>query len=678
MNVETLEREEHGPGDPTGTGAAGVSRRSLVRRRFTRSRDVDFVVRAGEVVGLLGPNGAGKTTLVRVIATLLDADDGHVIVCGADVAQHPARARGHLGLAGQFASVDELLTGRENLELIGRLYGIGAADCRVRSAALLDSLGLAHAAERRVGTYSGGMRRRLDLGATLIGEPALLLLDEPTTGLDPRSRLELWDLIADIARSGTAVLVTSQNLDEIEQLADRVVVLDDGTVIADDTVDAIRQQIGGQIIDVAVDTDHLDEATTTLRGAGFDARLDPSRRRIVATTMGGLPSALAAADTLLATDVEPIEFSLRTPSLEEAFLALTDAPADQTEADTPDPGALRPLPARTPPVVVRSARHDIAVLVGRDLRRLLRSPQSLFFAAVMPVMFVLGLTAVFGNLVETVLGEGYIQFLLPGVLVMQITLAAGITGVGIATDLRDGIIDRFRSLPIAGPAVLVGRTTSDLTRNAFGAAIMIAAGFAVGYRLHGGVVGGIAALAVALLFGTRSPGCLPPSVSLSRTPRPPTSSGSRPSCSSSTSPAPGSPSTRCTRPSMASPATNRSTSPSKPSAASPTEPPPPPNGSAPSPGPSASSPRSPGSPPDSSAQQHPDRPARHRVELTAQPHAPPKPCRCRGRSPTTHASPSTTSTAGSQRARSAANGVPSNQRSSRTSSRLTPPGRNRT
>ena len=165
----------------------------------------------------------------------------------------PADVRARLGLAGQFASVDELLTGRENLELIGRLYGIAATDCRVRVEALLVLLGLTHAADRRVSTYSGGMRRRLDLGATLIGEPSLLLLDEPTTGLDPRSRLELWDLIAEIARRGTGVLITSQNLEEIERLADRVIVLDNGRVIADDSPQALQRRIGGQVLDVGVD-----------------------------------------------------------------------------------------------------------------------------------------------------------------------------------------------------------------------------------------------------------------------------------------------------------------------------------------------------------------------------------------------------------------------------------------
>ena len=317
-------------------------------------RCVDLHVCAGEVVGLLGPNGAGKTTLVHIIATLLAADDGHITVCGADVARQPAQARRHLGLAGQYASVDELLTGRENLELIGRLYGLGDDDCRTRSAALIDSLGLASAAERRVGTYSGGMRRRLDLGATLVGEPDLLLLDEPTTGLDPRSRLELWDLIAEIARGGTGVLVTSQNLDEIEQLADRAIVMDHGAVIVDDTVDAIRRQIGGQIIDVAVDAEHLDAATTALHHAGFDTRLDQNRRRIVASTTGGFPSALDAANTLAGVGIQPSEFALRAPASKRR-----SSPSPSRPPTLPTPTSpTRPVCARCPSGHGQSSPHQ--------------------------------------------------------------------------------------------------------------------------------------------------------------------------------------------------------------------------------------------------------------------------------------------------------------------------------
>ena len=201
---------------------------------------VSFRVGAGEIVGLLGPNGAGKTTLVRAVATLLRPDRGTVRVAGVDVARDPQGVRELIGLAGQAAAVDELLTGRENLELIGGLYGLDTTARRARAAEVLGRFDLADAADRRAGTYSGGMRRRLDLGATLVGRPAVMLLDEPTAGLDPRSRNELWSLVEEIAVDGTTVLLTSQYLEEVERLADRVVVIDRGVVVADGSPDALE------------------------------------------------------------------------------------------------------------------------------------------------------------------------------------------------------------------------------------------------------------------------------------------------------------------------------------------------------------------------------------------------------------------------------------------------------
>ncbi|HZQ88147.1 MAG TPA: ATP-binding cassette domain-containing protein [Acidimicrobiales bacterium] len=207
--------------------------------------DVTMSVDAGEVVGLLGPNGAGKTTLVRILATLLAPDAGSVVIAGHDVRREPQAVRRCIGLAGQAAAVDELLTGRENLDLVGRLYGLGRAEARRRTEEVLERFGLTDAADRRVRTYSGGMRRRLDLGATLVGRPAVVLLDEPTAGLDPRSRRELWEFVDQLAGDGATVLLTSQYLEELDRLARRVVVIDHGAVIAQGTPDELKHLIGG-------------------------------------------------------------------------------------------------------------------------------------------------------------------------------------------------------------------------------------------------------------------------------------------------------------------------------------------------------------------------------------------------------------------------------------------------
>jgi daunorubicin resistance ABC transporter ATP-binding subunit len=219
-----------------------------VSKRFGSTVALDGVsltVGAGEVLGLLGPNGAGKTTLIRIVATLLSPDSGTVVVAGHDVGREPQAVRRSIGLAGQSAAVDELLTGRENLCLIGRLYGLGRREARRRADEVLERFGLAEAADRRVRTYSGGMRRRLDLAATLVGRPSVVLLDEPTAGLDPRSRRELWEFVDQLAADGATVLLTSQYLEELDRLARRVVVIDWGAVLAQGTPEELKQLIGG-------------------------------------------------------------------------------------------------------------------------------------------------------------------------------------------------------------------------------------------------------------------------------------------------------------------------------------------------------------------------------------------------------------------------------------------------
>jgi ABC-2 type transport system ATP-binding protein len=213
---------------------------------------VDLHVAPGTVLGLLGPNGAGKTTLVRVLATLLKPDSGSATVAGLDVVTQAQEVRQIIGLAGQYAAVDETLTGRENLVMVGRLYGLSKNDAKAAAVGALDRLNLSDAADRTVRTYSGGMRRRLDLGASLVGRPKVLILDEPTTGLDPRTRIDMWDFMRDLVKEGTTVLLTTQYLDEADELADKIVVIDRGKVIAKGTADELKTQLGGDVLDVKV------------------------------------------------------------------------------------------------------------------------------------------------------------------------------------------------------------------------------------------------------------------------------------------------------------------------------------------------------------------------------------------------------------------------------------------
>jgi ABC-2 type transport system ATP-binding protein len=299
---------------------------------------LDLVVQPGQVVAILGPNGAGKTTFVRTLATLVRPDAGRLSIAGVDVLRDPARARRLIGLAGQHAAVDDTMTGRENLEMVGRLYGQDADDARRNADAVLRQLALDDAADRLMRTYSGGMRRRLDLGASLVGAPRLLLLDEPTTGLDPRSRIELWDAIRVLVGRGTDVLLTTQYLDEADQLASRVVIVDHGRVIADGTPDELKRRAGRDVIEVhAGNAADLFAAAAALErvGAPGEPVIDVATRRVSISVGVGTEPLMAAARELDESGVKVDDIALRRPTLDEVFLTLTGQAIDAPAIDAP-------------------------------------------------------------------------------------------------------------------------------------------------------------------------------------------------------------------------------------------------------------------------------------------------------------------------------------------------------
>jgi ABC-type multidrug transport system ATPase subunit len=293
-------------------------------------RGVDLTVPSGTLAALLGPNGAGKTTLVRILATLLRPDAGRVRVLGLDVAARPYAVRALIGLTGQYAGLDEAMTGRDNLVLIGRLAGLGRREAARRGAGLAERFGLAAAAGRAVRTYSGGMRRRLDLAASLMNRPALLILDEPTTGLDPASRAELWAALRELRGAGTTMLLTTQYLEEADRFADAVHVLDDGVIIAAGTAAQLKARTGAQVVDVLLAGPDTAAASAALRGviAPADLRLDEASRRLTIVARDGLGTLLTAAQALRADGIGVADISLRQPSLDEAFLALTSGPQE--------------------------------------------------------------------------------------------------------------------------------------------------------------------------------------------------------------------------------------------------------------------------------------------------------------------------------------------------------------
>ena len=297
---------------------------------------VDLEVTTGTVLGLLGPNGAGKTTLVRILTTLLHADEGVARVAGYDVVRDAVALRFMIGLAGQYAAVDELLTGRENLELVGLLYHLSKPERRRRASEVLERLTLTDAADRLVKTYSGGMRRRLDLGASLVGRPKVLILDEPTTGLDPATRIDLWQFIEALVADGTTLLLTTQYLEEADRLADRIVVIDQGRVIAEGTSNQLKNQLGGDLLEVTVAShDDLDRAAGLLTGLGAGLpTVDRSRRRVTTPAEGKAKTVIVAAERLDAAGIAIDDIALRRPSLDDVFLALTGHSAAE---GVPDP-----------------------------------------------------------------------------------------------------------------------------------------------------------------------------------------------------------------------------------------------------------------------------------------------------------------------------------------------------
>ena len=306
--------------------AEGLRKRYRAGKRSKQALDgFTLHVPAGTVHGLLGPNGAGKTTAVRTLATLLRHDAGRAEVCGWDVARQPDQVRARIGLTGQYAAVDEQLSGRQNLVLFGRLARLGAKAAARRADELLEQFGLTEAAGRTAGQYSGGMRRRLDLAASMIRRPRLLFLDEPTTGLDPRSRNQVWDAVRSLVAAGTTVLLTTQYLEEADQLADRISVLDAGRVVAEGTAEELKARIGGDRIEVvarhAAELDAV--AAIVAEACGVVPETDPVERRVGAVVADRVAALIEVVTRLNAAGLAVADIGVRQPTLDEAFLHLT-------------------------------------------------------------------------------------------------------------------------------------------------------------------------------------------------------------------------------------------------------------------------------------------------------------------------------------------------------------------
>jgi len=302
-------------------------------------RGIDLTVEQGTIVGLLGPNGSGKTTTVRILATLLKPDAGIAKVSGFDVSKSPDQVRTLIGLTGQYAAVDEYLTGRENLQLFGQLFHLSKKQAGERADELLTRFDLADAADRGIKGYSGGMRRRLDLAASLIGRPSVLFLDEPTTGLDPRSRLGMWEVIESLVAQGTTVLLTTQYLEEADQLASRSVVLDHGSVIAQGTSDELKSQVGGDRVEVVVELpSQLALAKDALSSiASGEINTNDEQRKVIIPTSGGSRTVVEAVRLLDEAQISIADIALRRPTLDDVFLSLTGRSAEEEQSTETKP-----------------------------------------------------------------------------------------------------------------------------------------------------------------------------------------------------------------------------------------------------------------------------------------------------------------------------------------------------
>ena len=280
-------------------------------------------VEEGTVLGLLGPNGAGKTTTVRVLTTLITPDSGRAEVAGIDVVKNPNDVRKVIGLSGQYAAVDETLTGWDNLVMFARLHRISPVGAKKRADELLEQFSLTDAAKRPIKTYSGGMRRRLDLAATLIVRPKVLFLDEPTTGLDPRGRQEMWSVINSLVDSGVTLLLTTQYLEEADQLADQIAVIDHGRVIARGSADELKRQIGGERLEIVVEREHLDAVRQIVERVAGSVLVDEDLRQVSAPVTTGTKALIEAVKALDDADIHPLDLGLKRPSLDDVFLSLT-------------------------------------------------------------------------------------------------------------------------------------------------------------------------------------------------------------------------------------------------------------------------------------------------------------------------------------------------------------------
>jgi ABC-2 type transport system ATP-binding protein len=487
--------------------AAGIEK-SFGKKRVLNG--INLNIRKGNIHAILGPNGSGKTTLIKILSTLLKADAGQIRVGGYDASEEPAKVRECISLTGQSASIDEELTGYENLYLFARLLNYSSLEAKQRANELLAAFDLKDAANRVVKAYSGGMRRRLDIAASIVRIADILFLDEPTTGLDPRSRSSLWSVIRNLSRKGTTILLTTQYLEEAEQLADKISVIDEGKVISEGTSNELKSSVGNNVLHVhlnGVDYSHLEMVLEGIKNT--PAQVDQESKKI-SFPVTGQGQAISVLSELQKNNIEITSFNLSRPDLNEVFLSLTGKFRNTSgESDTDDsrargegqiePQAISKIIDHSSPVYHTGLLSNKLMFGWRNLIKIKHIPEQFMDVLITPIMFTFMFTYLFGGALAGST-KAYLQFFIPGILVQTLTFNAMYAGININNDVSKGIFDRFRSMPIWLPAPLTGIFIGDFFRHLISGGLVLLFGFILGFRSDAGILAYLVSFLIMLFF----------------------------------------------------------------------------------------------------------------------------------------------------------------------------------
>lgn len=470
---------------------------------------INLKIRKGNIHAVLGPNGSGKTTLIKILSTLLKADEGAIRVGGYDASEHPEKIRECISLTGQNASVDEDLTGYENLFLFARLLGYPASEARTRANELLSAFDLKESGNKLVKSYSGGMRRKLDIAASIVKISDILFLDEPTTGLDPRSRNSLWSIIRNLARKGTTILLSTQYLEEAEQLADKITVIDEGKVISEGTINELKASIGNNVLHVhlnGVEKLHLEKVLQSIEIPSVQTEQESKK---ISFPVSGQEQAITILSELQKSNIEITAFNLARPDLNEVFLSLTgklkdnqneeEYPYKKGSEEEPAPLSISQILEHAKPYHRSGSLSNKLMFGWRNLVKVKHIPEQFMDVLITPIMFTFTFTFIFGGALAGSTGA-YLKFFLPGILVQTLTFNASYSGININNDVSKGIFDRFRSMPIWLPAPLSGIFIGDFFRHLISGSLVLLFGFILGFRSEAGILAFVVSFLLMIFF----------------------------------------------------------------------------------------------------------------------------------------------------------------------------------